>query len=417
MSLLRKTLSDRTGRTTADGLYDRANHLAAGGEAAAAMAHYRRAVAHRPAFPEAYNNLGNLLRADGRIDEAVAAYRAALRVEAGHPLLHYNLGSALKQAGRTDEAGLGFRRALALLPDHAEAHNNHANLLRARGAPDRAAAGYRRALAVRPDWDEAHDNLAAVLYLLHEAGETGEAGRLAGLWLRDHPGHPVARHIGTALAGGAGDTRASDAYVRQVFDHFAADFDARLGELGYRAPALLGGALATAFAAAGMVADGGCDVLDAGCGTGLCAVHLRPYARTLTGVDLSAGMLERARDRGYDALVEAELEGFLLGRKHGFDLIAAADVLCYFGALDAVLAAAAVALRPGGWLAFTVERLAEGAEPHRLQPHGRYAHGEAHVRAALAAAGLAVRGLVPDILRHESGEPVGGLVVTARRPD
>ena len=36
-------------------------------------------------------------------------------------------------------------------------------------------------------------------------------------------------------------------------------------------------------------------VLDAGCGTGLCGPLLRPYAKRLVGVDLSSGMLERAR--------------------------------------------------------------------------------------------------------------------------
>ena len=36
------------------------------------------------------------------------------------------------------------------------------------------------------------------------------------------------------------------------------------------------------------------DVLDAGCGTGLCGALLKPFARSLTGVDLSSGMLRKA---------------------------------------------------------------------------------------------------------------------------
>ncbi|MCX4239251.1 class I SAM-dependent DNA methyltransferase [Paraliomyxa miuraensis] len=54
------------------------------------------------------------------------------------------------------------------------------------------------------------------------------------------------------------------------------------------------------------------DVLDAGCGTGLCAPLLRPLARTLVGVDLSGKMLDQARRRGgYDELIEAELTEML----------------------------------------------------------------------------------------------------------
>jgi predicted TPR repeat methyltransferase len=54
--------------------------------------------------------------------------------------------------------------------------------------------------------------------------------------------------------------------------------------------------------------DGRCVALDAGCGTGLCGPLLRPYASELTGVDLSAGMLDRARPRQvYDHLEKGEL--------------------------------------------------------------------------------------------------------------
>ena len=392
-------------------LYGEANALAAKGLADEAEAAYRRSLALDPGLAEAHNNLGNVLRAQGRTVEAAGAYREALARGLDHPLVHYNLASALRELGEEDEAERRFRLALAMQPAYAEALNNRANLLRELGRFDEAAAGYRRALVLRPDWDEAHDNLSGALYLLHENGQGAAAECHARLWLRDHPDHPVARHIGAAIAGLVAEPRASDAYVRQVFDHFADEFERKLAELGYRAPALL----AEAVAAAG-VAEGGLAVLDAGCGTGLCAPFLRPRAGKLVGVDLSAGMLERARARGlYDQLVEAELGTFLAGHPRAFDLIVAADVLCYFGGLEAVLAAAAAALRPGGRLAFTVERLEASDVPHRVNPHGRYAHAEEHVRAALAATGLAVLRHSRETLRQEGGAPVGGLVVVAAR--
>ena len=42
------------------------------------------------------------------------------------------------------------------------------------------------------------------------------------------------------------------------------------------------------------------DILDAGCGTGLCGPLLAPYARRLVGVDLSDGMLKHAREKNGD---------------------------------------------------------------------------------------------------------------------
>ena len=397
-------------------LYAEANGLAAEGLVVEAEAAFRRALALNPRLAEAHNNLGNVLRAQGRAAEAAAAYREALACGLDHPLVHYNLASALKALGEVEEAEQRFRRALVQQPDYAEAFNNLANLLREQDRLTGAATAYLRALALRPDWDEAHDNLSGALYLMHEDGAAADAAHFARLWLRDHPGHPVARHIGAAIAGLGTEERASDAYVRQTFDLFAGEFESKLSELGYRAPALL----AEAVAAEGRSPDGGRAVLDAvldaGCGTGLCAPFLRPCARRLTGADLSPGMLERARERGlYDELEEAELGAFLAAHPSAFDLIVAADVLCYFGALESVLAGAAASLRPGGRLAFTVERLDAEDVSYRVNPHGRYAHAEGHVRASLDGAGLTIVRFDRDTLRFESGEPVEGLVVVAAR--
>ena len=105
---------------------------------------------------------------------------------------------------------------------------------------------------------------------------------------------------------------------------------------------------------------------------------LRPYARRLTGVDLSPAMVEQARQRQiYDALIVGELTAHLAAGTERYDLIASADTLVYFGDLRPLLAAAAQALRPGGLLVFTVEKAGPGVPAGRgffLQHHGRYCH-------------------------------------------
>ena len=109
---------------------------------------------------------------------------------------------------------------------------------------------------------------------------------------------------------------------------FASSFESKLERLSYCAPALV----------AAMLEDFGCepsyrlDVLDAGCGTGLCGALVKPFARRLIGVDLSQGMLAHARDKNvYDALTKAELREYLHDNSEAFDLIVSADTLVYFG--------------------------------------------------------------------------------------
>ena len=68
-------------------------------------------------------------------------------------------------------------------------------------------------------------------------------------------------------------------------------------------------------------------------------------------------------------------------------------------------------LAPGGLLAFTVETHAgDGAT---LQQTLRCAHGDGHVRAAIAGAGLGLRHLADASTRTEKGVPVAGLVAVA----
>jgi len=88
------------------------------------------------------------------------------------------------------------------------------------------------------------------------------------------------------------------------------------------------------------------DVLDGDCGTGLCAPILKPYASRLTGVDLSAGMMVRAKKtKLYEELVESELTAYLTKHPAAFNLAVFSDTLCYFGDLEEVITATAGALR------------------------------------------------------------------------
>ena len=215
-----------------------------------------------------------------------------------------------------------------------------------------------------------------------------------------------------ACSGEGVPVRASDEYVEAIFDEFASSFDAKLSKLSYRAPAIVGAMLDDA----GIPASRQLDVVDAGCGTGLCGTYLAPYARRLIGVDLSGGMLARAREKNlYDELERAELTEYLRRHPAAFDVIVSADTLVYFGALDEAAATASAALRPGGVLIFTVEEWAEGGDAEfTIGTHGRYSHARNYVDRVLTGAGLRPE-IVRAELRMESGLPVAGLAVRATK--
>ncbi len=215
-------------------------------------------------------------------------------------------------------------------------------------------------------------------------------------------------------ARGAGDAM-SPAFVRTLFDQYAPRFDTALREgLAYRGPEVLDAAVRTACAAAG-VPPRFHHAIDLGCGTGLAAPVFAPMVEVLVGVDLSPAMIEKARLLGlYAALEAGEMVAFLKEqRAGGADLVLAADALCYLAALEGVFQAAACALAPAGWLAFTLET--HDGEGMILRDTLRYAHGRACVANALAASGFVPAVLDPVSTRTEKGAPVPGLVCVARR--
>lgn len=199
------------------------------------------------------------------------------------------------------------------------------------------------------------------------------------------------------------------AFVEELFDQYAGNFDASLvGKLAYRVPELL----AEAIARQGRDRFG--RAVDIGCGTGLMGERLRPLAGTLEGHDISAAMLKKAAARGcYDRLVKSDLQALDLAPA-SLDLVAAADVFMYLGALDRIVARVASWLVPGGLFAFSVERH-PGPEDVILRPSRRYAHSEGYVRRLLDDAGLAVVSFDTATIRMDRGEPVEGLIVVAER--
>ena len=221
-----------------------------------------------------------------------------------------------------------------------------------------------------------------------------------------------ARHLLAALEGQASTEAPSD-YVVELFDGYAASFEHHLtGKLEYQTPQKLYEAVEE------FIRDrqSELDVIDLGCGTGLCGPLFRKHARLLKGVDLSPGMLVRARERNiYDELVEGDLTLGLGTARDVYDMVVAADVFVYVGELRQVFEATTRTLKPGGLFAFSVEA-EEGDGGFVLRPTGRYAHSIGYIRKLAEADGLRELHLEESVLRMDKGQPINGYIVVLGKP-
>jgi cytochrome c-type biogenesis protein CcmH/NrfG len=93
-----------TATPTAESEYDRGIRARLTKNWTAAVEAQRAAVTMRPAFPEAWNELGFALRNQGRYPESLDAYGEALRLRPNYPEALEYLGEAYVKLGRMDDA-------------------------------------------------------------------------------------------------------------------------------------------------------------------------------------------------------------------------------------------------------------------------------------------------------------------------
>jgi predicted TPR repeat methyltransferase len=372
-----------------------------------------QAIKQSPDHPDLYSNLGNILMVVDNADAALACYKSALELAPEKAGFHNNLGVLNRLTEQGESAEAEFNRAIELDPKHFRAYNNLGLLYESRGDTKAAIKYFCTSVTLRPQHPDGHKLLGIAYYMI---GKLDEATEVYRKWLEQQPDNPLARHYYAACSGIDVPVRADDKYIEQTFDNFAGNFEEQLNNrLSYKAPELIVAALRKHLPQAAKQFD----ILDAGCGTGLCGPLIAAYAKQLTGVDLSAGMLQKAEGKEcYDKLIKRELTAFLNAPEQAasWDVILSADTLCYFGPLERVIVAAQSALREGGLIVFSVEDGGERALPigHVLNPHGRYAHHVNYVRKCLQDAGFAVLGVEHVTLRTEGGNPVLGLVVVGQ---
>jgi SAM-dependent methyltransferase len=164
------------------------------------------------------------------------------------------------------------------------------------------------------------------------------------------------------------------------YDGWSATYDADILQVGYLTPTVLTGLLSR------FVAPDAGAILDAGAGTGLVGEILAVLGYTgIVGLDMSDGMLERARARG----VYAELRNRVLGESLDFpdDSFAACIASGVFNAGHAPAAALDELVRvtrPGGTIVFNVGEaawIADGfaAKLAELEGNGKW-HRRAQTR-------------------------------------
>ena len=319
----------------------------------------------------------------GQLDEALMLYLQALQEDAQTPgaaalisailRTHFELALTLMKVGRDKEAILSFQRVLAIQPDESVAHAYLSKLCISCNDLQQATLHLRHYLRLVPE-----DHIGARMLLAYTGAET-------------IPARPAA------------------SYITRYYDNYAASYDQKLvNSLHYQCPQIIQTALQE-------LCQEKVDILDLGCGTGLCGQAVRPLAKRLDGVDLSPQMLAKAKQRNiYNELEVADIYPFMEKKAGRYDVIVAAGVFEHIGDPRHVFQAAFRALKDRGFFIFTAED--NPTQELSVNSSGYYMHARTYLGERATRCGFSVRSLEPAEMRIDNGAPVQGLCVVLSKP-
>ncbi len=382
------------------------------------------------------------LRSVGQIGEALDQSLAAVDASDGREDAVLLAAEMMRQCGKSERASEFLRAWIDERPSSGEWLASLGKTLRELGHTSAAIASYEQALLVEPCCQSASSGLAlmliesgrptdAVNYLMQTAAVVdeplyyllGAATLLAFSGFPDlaesflvkademDPDNAEVKYMATAIRRDNLRAQASQEYVKSLYSRHASFYDVNLRKLGNAGPEIVRKTVES------LITDRASrlDILDVGCGTGLCGPCLRPIAARLVGVDISTEMLSLARGRAcYDELIALDLLDAENVLGPVFDLVVCSDVLIYFGQLDRVLAVLRSCMKENAYLILTVEKSPEEASSpgYEMQPTGRYKHMASYLRSTMLEVGFRdVLMIMEDVIRYENRVPVNSLTL------
>ncbi|KRH99046.1 tetratricopeptide repeat protein [Curvibacter sp. PAE-UM] len=382
-------------------------HTLEAGDWQAAEGHFERALELAPGRVSVMQNLGIARVRLKRYAEAEPLLRDTLAAEPEQLGAWLALAEAQLELAHFEAAASSFERCFALGEASATLRAQYAQCLARQGRIPDAIRAYQEAL----ERDAKHTAALTELGSLYrEAGQFEQAAACFQRALDNGADPEVVAYFLAAVTQQADVPTPPQQYVRQLFDQYAEEFDAHLvGQLGYQGHQLLVDRLPPEAGAHFSRA------LDLGCGTGLCGAHVRSRVDHLVGIDLAPAMVDKARQRAiYNALHVGDIHDFLAAAQEPYDLVLAADVFIYVGALEQVFGLLATRMRKGSWLAFTVEDAAPG-QTVQLLPSLRYAHSPAYLQELAQRHGYDLVSSHEEAIRFDQQRPVHGRYVYLRR--
>ena len=256
-----------------DALLKKANALYVKKKYASALKIYARILKNDPKnFPAAANTETAYFELQ-KFDKSIPFFEMAIKTDSTNPWWYNYLSQSLQKCG---------------------------NIL--------SALEYAWQAVLKGEKDNAHHlNFAYTIYEIYDEFGREKTDPYLKKWFEKFPENPIAEQCYKSFFRDENFTCSNKNYVEELFDVFASDFDEVLHNLNYDSPKIIAQYVYEYFTAKNKK---NITILDMGCGSGLCGKYIKNKLKkaTLTGVDISSKMLQKASEKKvYDELLRCDI--------------------------------------------------------------------------------------------------------------
>lgn len=361
------------------------------------------------------NNMGATLIKLKQDEKAIYYFIKAVSLNNGHYESLNNLASLYLKQDRYEIAARHYENLLENYSDDIEAHYNLAVCYMTSGDLDKALNHFDKITI--DDKNFYCDSLVNIAIIYIKKKNYFQAREYLEKILSVYPDTLQATFLLDVISDSPKSKAIPEQFTKNLFDNYAVYYEKHMVEvLKYRLHEIILHFIQqmkkedlklTSF-----------DILDLGCGTGLVAQQLKPYARKLIGVDISEKMIHYASKKNiYNSLIQEDLIYYLANNSNCFDMIIAADVFNYFGELINIFKHIKNHLTQNGIFIFSIELLEEASSHYLISKHIRFRHSEAYILDLIKASGLSLIDKQKIIPRYQDNQPVEALIFCLKKAE
>lgn len=320
--------------------------------------------------------IGEFLQKNNMPVKAEKFYIESLHINNNQAIVHFNLGIIYQHTNRIKEAIESYLQATKILPTYARAYANLGYLYKQTGDIKRCRQACLAAQQLEPD-------------------------------------DPQVKHMIASLGIENAPEVANQDYIKNLYNDYADNYDQHLSvTLKSKVPELI-------YQTTLKYLDNhkeNLNLLDLGCGTGICGALFSKHVQKMTGVDLSKMMIAKAEKKNiYTSLFTSDINEYLSNNSVKNDIVISSDVLIYIGNLRSLFAGVNKTLSRGGLFSFSTESLENSSDNYSLNDSGRYKHNILYIKKLAEENEFAILSSSETALRQQSKQDVIGRIYILKK--